>query len=59
MEYKNLNEYLISKETETYNKSYAWKTAIGLQKVDNLETSEYLYEIAKKSINNEITFEEV
>ena len=58
MEYKNLNEYLISKETETYNKSYAWKTAIGLQKVDNLETSEYLYETAKKSIDNEITFEE-
>ena len=58
MEYTKFNEYLLNKNTDTYNKCYAWKTAIGLQKVDNLETSEYLYETARKSIENEISFQE-
>ena len=33
----------------------AWSTAIGLQDVDGLKTSEYLYETAKKNIDGEIT----
>ncbi len=58
MDYTKFNEYLLNKNTDEYEKSYAWKTAIGLQKVDNLEPSEYLYETARKSIENEISFQE-
>lgn len=32
-----------------------WSTAIGLQDVDGLKTSEYLYETAKKNIDGEIS----
>lgn len=37
----------------------AWSAAIGLQDVDGLKPSEYLYETAKKNINGEITIDEV
>ena len=37
----------------------AWKTAIGLQAVDGLKTSENLNETAAKHIEGEITIEEV
>lgn len=43
---------------EKYKKVYAWETAIGLQKVDDLTPSEYLYEIAERNINDELSFEE-
>ena len=43
---------------EKYKKVYAWETAIGLQKVDDLTPSTYLYEIAEKNIENDISFEE-
>lgn len=33
----------------------AWSAAIGLQDVDGLKTSDYLYETAKKNIDGEIT----
>lgn len=36
----------------------AWSTAIGLQDVDRLKPSEYLYETAKKSIDGEISVDE-
>ena len=36
-------------------RSYAWHTAIGLQAVDGLETSEYLRKTAVKNIEGEIT----
>lgn len=36
----------------------AWQTAIGLQDVDGLKPSEYLYEIAKKNIDGEISVDE-
>lgn len=36
----------------------AWSTAIGLQDVDGLKPSEYLYEIARKSIDGEISVDE-
>ncbi len=36
----------------------AWSTAIGLQDVDGLEPSEYLYETAKRNIDGEISVEE-
>ena len=43
---------------EKYKKVYAWETAIGLQKVDDLTPSEYLYELAERNINDELSFEE-
>lgn len=43
---------------EKYKKIYAWETAIGLQKVDDLTPSDYLYEIAERNINDELSFEE-
>ena len=36
-----------------------WSAAIGLQDVDGLKPSEYLYETAKKNIDGEITIDEV
>lgn len=36
----------------------AWSVAIGLQDVDGLKPSEYLYETAKKNIDGEITVDE-
>lgn len=41
-------EYLKEKEPQKKEKGYAWHTAIGLQAVDGLETSEYLISTAKK-----------
>ena len=35
-----------------------WDIAIGLQKVDDLEPSEYLYELKDKNINNKLSNEE-
>ena len=55
MNYKNtwqtdLEEYIRQGEPEQSEKSIAWKTAIGLQDVDGLKTSEYLLETAKEHI---------
>lgn len=43
---------------EKYKKAYAWETAIGLQKVDDLTPSTYLYEIAERNIDDDLSFEE-
>ena len=51
-------EYLREKEPQKKEKGYAWHTAIGLQAVDGLNTSEYLVKTAKKNIDGDITFEE-
>ena len=53
-----LDKYEIDLENEKYKKVNAWKNAIGLQKVDNLTPSNYLYEIAKKNIEDELSFKE-
>lgn len=37
---------------------HAWQTAIGLQDVDGLKPSEYLYKTAKKNIDGEISIDE-
>lgn len=39
-------------------KGYAWKTAIGLQAVDGLQTSDYLLQTAKSHIEGDITIDE-
>ena len=43
---------------EKGQKVYAWETAIGLQQVDDLTPSLYLYEIAKMNIEDELSFDE-
>lgn len=58
MEYELFEKYSKEKEPTKYYKSYAWKTAIGLQKVDGLEPSKYLIETANKNIDGEISFED-
>ena len=50
-----LEEYRHCAEPDKRQKGYSWQTAIGLQAVDGLETSQYLHEIAKKNIEGEIT----
>lgn len=52
------DKYSKEKEPSKYYKSYAWKTAIGLQKVDGLKTSDYLMKTAEQSINGDISFED-
>lgn len=51
-------EYLKESEPGKRDKGYAWHTAIGLQAVDGLQTSEYLVRTAVRNIEGEITFEE-
>ena len=48
-------EYQRESDPSKRERSYAWHTAIGLQAVDGLETSEYLKETAVKNIEGEIT----
>ena len=54
-----LEEYIRQGEPTKAERSYAWRTAIGLQDVDGLKPSEYLYETAKKNIDGEISIDEV
>ena len=51
-------EYLRAKEPGVREKAYAWKTAIGFQKVDGLTPTEYLVETARRNIEGEITLAE-
>ena len=51
-------EYLREKEPRKKEKGYAWHTAIGLQAVDGLKTSQYLIDTAKQNIEGDITFEQ-
>ena len=49
-----LEEYVRQGEPEQAEKSAAWQTAIGLQDVDGLKTSEYLLETAREHIEGSI-----
>ncbi len=51
-------EYSKEKEPTKYYKTYAWKTAIGLQQVDGLQPSEYLIKTAEQNINGDISFDD-
>ena len=51
-------EYQRETDPDKRERSYAWSTAIGLQAVDGLETSDYLKEVAKRNIEGEITIDE-
>lgn len=49
-----LTEYIKQGEPECAERSEAWKTAIGLQDVDGLKTSDYLLDTAKEHIEGKI-----
>lgn len=49
-----LTEYMKQGEPDRAERSEAWKTAIGLQDVDGLKTSEYLLDTAKEHIEGKI-----
>ena len=55
----DFDEYIRQGEPDKKEKAYIWQTAIGLQAVDGLSTSEYLKETAKRNIEGEITVDEV
>ena len=50
--------YIRQAEPGKREKGYAWHTAIGLQAVDGLKTSEYLAQTAIRNIEGEISIEE-
>lgn len=56
---KELTEYIIQGEPKQKEKSFLWKTAIGLQDVDHLYPSEYLLQIAKEHIEGKIDIDSV
>ena len=51
-------EYIRQTEPSKRELGYAWYTAMGLQAVDGLETSDYLKETARKNIEGKITLPE-
>jgi len=53
MEY--FDEYIKATEPSRRQRAENWRTAIGLQAVDQLHTSDYLREIARRNIEGEIT----
>ncbi len=57
--YLNFDEYIIQGEPNKKAKAEIWRTAIGLQAVDGLQTSDYLKDTACKHIEGEINIDEV
>ena len=57
--YVNFDEYIRQGESSQREAAYAWSTAIGLQAVDGLKTSDYLNDLARRNIEGEITIDEV
>ena len=53
------NEYIRQGEPSKTERAITWQTAIGLQKVDNLEVSEYLVDTARKHIEGDINLSDV
>ena len=53
-----LEEYIKQGEPGKTEKSEAWQTAIGLQAVDGLKTSDYLLDTAKEHIEGNISIDE-
>ena len=54
----DFESYIREGEPDKKEKSIAWSIATGLQQVDGLTPSPYLYEIAKRNIEGEISIEE-
>lgn len=55
----DFDEYIRQGEPSKKEKASIWQTAIGLQAVDGLKTSDYLKETARKHIEGEIDIDEV
>ena len=55
----DFNEYIKQGEPSKAERASTWQTAIGLQKVDNLEVSKYLVDTARKHIEGDINLPEV
>ena len=56
--YINFDEYIRQGEPAQREKAGYWQTAIGLQAVDGLKTSDYLQNTARRHIEGEITIDE-
>ncbi len=56
---EDFDEYIRQGEPDKRERAYIWQTAIGLQAVDGLSTSEYLKKTAKRNIEGEISIDEV
>lgn len=54
----DFDSYIRQSEPSKQENGKLWQTAIGLQQVDGLKTSLYLYETAKRNIDGEISIEE-
>jgi len=55
---EDFEEYIIHGEPDRRQRAQAWRTAIGLQAVDGLNTSDYLKDTARKHIEGEIGIDE-
>lgn len=55
----HFDEYIRLKEPDKGEKAYIWRTAIGLQAIDGLKTSDYLKKTARRHIEGEIDIEDV
>ncbi|MCQ2251649.1 MAG: Fic family protein [Bacteroidales bacterium] len=53
--YIDFDEYFRQGEPSKRESAFIWSTAIGLQAVDGLKTSQYLQETARRNIEGEIT----
>ncbi len=57
--YDEFEQYLRTTEPGPKERAELWQTAIGLQKVDGLEVSDYLVETAKRHIEGEVDIDGV
>ena len=57
--YIDFDAYIRQGEPAQREAAYAWSTAIGLQAVDGLTTSEYLNDLARRNIEGELTMDQV
>lgn len=55
----DFDEYLRQGEPDKQEKAYNWQTAIGLQAVDGLHTSDYLIDTARQHIEGDIDIDQV
>lgn len=54
----DFDSYIRQSEPDKQEKGKAWQLAIGLQQVDRLKPSAFLYDTAKRNIDGEITIQE-
>lgn len=57
--YHEFDEYIRQGEPQKQEKAYLWRTAIGLQQVDGLTTSDFLLYKAQEHIEGNISLDEV